>query len=147
MDDAQPSFGMPPAGAPCLERPGAYAVALVGGRLLVVETPSGLYLPGGGTGPGEAPEEALRREVREETGYRVVRLARFASARQYLTTREGRRCIVKVETFYTVGLAGEPAGAEADHRPRWLPVEEAIAGLTEAAQRWAVRTAQNASDQ
>jgi len=29
-------------------------------------------LPGGGLEPGEDPEKAVRREVREETGYRVV---------------------------------------------------------------------------
>jgi 8-oxo-dGTP pyrophosphatase MutT (NUDIX family) len=146
MDDAQPSFGTPPTGVTCQERPGAYAVALVGGRLLVVETPTGLYLPGGGTGPGEAPEETLRREVMEETGCRVARLARFASARQFLSDRTGQRCIVKIESFYAVELAGDPAGGEPDHRPRWLPVEEATAGLVEAAQAWAVRTAQDASD-
>ena len=88
----------------------------------------------------------LIRDVLQETGYRVVRLTRFATARQYLTARAGQRCIVKVETFYTVEVAGEPAGAEADHRPRWLPIEEARAGLVEAAQAWAVRTAQDASD-
>lgn len=29
-------------------------------------------LPGGGLEPGEDPEKAVRREVREETGYRVI---------------------------------------------------------------------------
>lgn len=33
---------------------------------------SGWTMPGGGLEPGEDPEHAVRREVREETGYRVA---------------------------------------------------------------------------
>jgi 8-oxo-dGTP diphosphatase len=131
---------------PCQERPGAYAVALVAGRVLVVETPVGFYLPGGGTDAGETAEAGLRREVLEETGYRIVRLVRLATAVQYVGDAARRRCFAKVETFYAVELAGEPAGAEPDHRPRWLTVKEAIAGLVEAAQAWAVRTVRDAAD-
>lgn len=57
-------------------RVAAYAV-IVGddGRLLLAHWNEGRKaawtMPGGGLEPGENPEHAARREVREETGYRV----------------------------------------------------------------------------
>lgn len=43
------------------------------GRVLVLRTPSGEWtLPAGQMDPGESPREAVAREVREETGLKVV---------------------------------------------------------------------------
>lgn len=59
-------------------RPSAKAVVVSGGKLLVTRnrTPGDPgddwhILPGGGQQPGETLAEALRREVREETGFEV----------------------------------------------------------------------------
>lgn len=56
-------------------RVAAYAVILDGERVLLAHWNEGRRaawtLPGGGLEPGEDPERAARREVREETGYRV----------------------------------------------------------------------------
>jgi len=135
-DEVERQFGAVPPWAIASERPGAYAVAIVAGRVLVVETPVGLYLPGGGMDAGETAEAALRREVREETGYEVVTAVRFATARQYVGVATN-----KVETFFAVSLAGEAAQGEPDHRPRWVTVDDALSGLAEEAQAWAIRQA------
>ena len=64
-----PEFGLAPPGYPCELRPGAYGVLRDGsGRIAVVLTPAGVFLPGGGQEPGEPPEQALRREFAEECG-------------------------------------------------------------------------------
>jgi ADP-ribose pyrophosphatase YjhB (NUDIX family) len=60
-------------------RPAAYAIIVYAGRILLVTTKcSGRYSPpGGGVDIGETLEEALRREVKEETGLEIE-VERFA---------------------------------------------------------------------
>ena len=49
-------------------------IIFVDGKLLMIEDSSGeVKLPGGGMGPGEDDHQALIREVKEETGYDVIR--------------------------------------------------------------------------
>ncbi len=133
-------FGTPLAGTNYTDRPGVYAVAVIDGRVLVVETPMGWFLPGGGVMEDETPEATLRREVDEETGYAIAALTHVGSARQFIGAG-----INKVETFFMVELEGAGvAQAEPDHRPRWVAVEDAILGLKEEAQAWAVQSVRDA---
>ncbi len=144
VENDQPrQFGTPSAGTTYAKRPGAYAVAVIEGRVLVVETPMGWFLPGGGVMENETPEETLRREVDEETGYGIVALRRLGSARQIVGGR-----INKFETFFIVDLTGQDVAQpepEPDHRPRWVSVEEAILGLREEAQVWALTATRGAT--
>ena len=67
-----PSFGERRADRTYRPRPGAYIVATdAEGRVAILETGKGCFLPGGGLDPGESHPEALRREVREECGCEV----------------------------------------------------------------------------
>lgn len=79
------------------------------GRVLTVRQRGGPFkdlwlLPGGGLEPGESPEEAVRREVREETGLEVTALR---PVRRYEV-----RCAPPAEYFGHVQLfSGEATGA------------------------------------
>src|SRR5690349_13248459 len=73
MTEEAPVFGVQEPGRIYAPRPGVYGIALdEAGHVLVVDAGERLALPGGGMEPGETAEEALRREVAEETGYRIA---------------------------------------------------------------------------
>ena len=57
-----------------MRRPGAYGIVRRGGTVLLAwdEEDQRWYFPGGGIEAGESPEEALAREVTEETGFTLT---------------------------------------------------------------------------
>lgn len=116
-----------------------YGVALdARSRALVVRTPFGLWLPGGGT-DGDAPIDALRRELHEETGYALGSARLLAVAHQYVENDDRRVFLLKQCTFYEIeldGPAGEPL--ERDHVAVWMPIDDAIDRLAEPASAWAL---------
>lgn len=92
-------------------------------------------LPKGHPDPGESPQEAALREIREETGLTVEIRATIGDVR-YWYQRNGRR-IAKIVTFY---LCDYRAGDVADHdhevrRAWWVPVADAGLVLTYAGER------------
>jgi 8-oxo-dGTP pyrophosphatase MutT (NUDIX family) len=92
--------------------------------------PEGLWaLPKGLIGPGESPEEAALREVREETGLEATPVQKLGDVR-YVYTWAGER-VFKIVSFYLFryrsGRLGDIAPEqriEVDEA-RWLPLEEA----------------------
>lgn len=67
-------------------RPGAYGVILHDGHLLLTEQSRpyhDIQLPGGGIDPGESPVQALHREVREETGWKISVGRRLGAFQRY----------------------------------------------------------------
>lgn len=136
-------FGQPEAGITYRLRPGAYAVLHNRqGEICLVRVPSGYALPGGGIEEDEVKEEALLREVYEETGFGVALGAYLGSAFHYkLSDTEG---YVKKDCFYyaCAFTAREREPVEKDHFPEWLSPAEVLALLAEKepAHRWAVET-------
>jgi ADP-ribose pyrophosphatase len=100
-------------------------------------------IPGGGIDPGESPEHAAQRELREEAGYRAGRLRRlgeFWPNNAYLDE--------VIHVYLAEDLVADPLQADADEQleRRAFPFSEALAmaqddrigcGLTKLAILWA----------
>ena len=141
-----PEFGERIPGKVYVPRPGAYGI-IVGnqGRIAVMKTPRGGFLPGGGSEGCETPEETLVREVREECGFEADIVKRIGEAVDYVFTAGNREGIRKECVFFlAIVLGSEGAATEADHVLTWLEPEAARAKLIQGSQQWAVLEATNA---
>lgn len=97
---------VPDPGLPVGVRPfGVVAVPIVDQRLVVVQVRghSGWEFPGGHVERGESPEEAVRRELREEAGAEADRLAPIAH--EVLTGDDGGRRYLAVYLARVLRLA------------------------------------------
>ena len=113
------------------------------GRLLLVESADGdLALLGGGVEPGESLEDALRRELREETGA-VVRevTAAFGEVVEHSPAREPDVDVFTMTSRSSTCHVHDEVGAQTldDYEralrltPVWLETAAALARLREAA--------------
>ena len=122
-------------------RPGAYGIVVNSQyQICIVRTATGYALPGGGIEAGETQEQALLREVNEETGFIVSVQQALGTAIHY--THSETEGYIKKECFYYSCLfrAIEKAPSEADHTPEWCTYTEALDRLKdkEQAHHWAV---------
>ncbi len=142
-----PCFGSMPEGLVPRLRPGAYGILQdVRGRVAVVGTSEGWFLPGGGAEAGESPEDTLRREVREECGFEVTSMDRLTAADQLTVTQAHREPLRKRSVFFRVRYGTRPAVApDPGHDLRWLAPAAAAARLTHESHAWAVRSCASAA--
>lgn len=116
-----PVFGVKIPGVLYRFRPAAYAVILSDtGRVAVVETTAGCFLPGGGSYPDELPEETIRREVREELGRAISTPQKLGEAVQFFRATDGDYEMHAV--FFRTELTGEPTG-RGEHELIWIEPE------------------------
>jgi 8-oxo-dGTP pyrophosphatase MutT (NUDIX family) len=105
-----------------------------------------LALPKGHIDPGETPEQAATREVREETGVEADLVEKLGDVR-YWYQRRGTR-IFKVVTFYLFRFR---SGSLEDHdheieEAMWMPLEEATTALSFRGEREMVAKALSRSN-
>ena len=139
--EAREEFGGREPGLTYAPRPGAYAVITdAQGRVAVMQTPRGCFLPGGGSEGRETPEETLVREVREECGFGVEIVGRLGQAVEYVHTA-GHGVGQRKEGVFFLAVVTEAGGppTEADHTLLWLEPQEAEGRLAHGSQRWAMR--------
>lgn len=127
---------------------GAFAVVERKGSILMVQNERVIDgrqtltwdLPGGQVEPGEMLQEALRRELREETGLRVAEAARFLFVQEGERAHQGRRRYVWRSFFFACAVDGEPIASGEVLDVRWFPRGELRAALTapyhETFRRW-----------
>jgi len=111
-------------------RPGAYAIIVYEGKiLLLTNRETGRYtLPGGGIEVGERLEDALKREVLEETGL-VVEVGRFAHFEEYFFYIDPIDAALQMFLFFYFCkpltfdlLKDEDVVDEGDEKPRWVEI-------------------------
>jgi ADP-ribose pyrophosphatase YjhB (NUDIX family) len=122
----------PGSPAPRRTRLAAYAVALSNGSILLARIAAGYpgegkwTLPGGGVEWGEHPEEALIREVHEETGFAVTRYSLLGIDSRVFHASLLHSDLHAVRLLYDVPLEGDPTvteiGGSVDHAS-WVPLD------------------------
>ncbi len=136
---AFPEFGKRVEDISYTLRPGAYAlIADEAGRIAVVTTPTGNYLPGGGQDTGESAIDTLKREVLEECGLAVEAGRPIGVADEFVFAEDEGRHFCKRCSFYSAVVLAKGSHVEADHQLIWLAEDEAMAHLTHESHRWAV---------
>lgn len=112
-------------------RPSSYGLIINNGKIALMKTSStGRYqFPGGGVDLGESMEEALRREVKEETGL-VIDTAKLIDCNDlFFEYTPEKYCFHSIQFFYlcsvesTELVADDKVNDNEAVMPRWIPID------------------------
>lgn len=128
---------LPPSGGPVKSRRAARAVVPRAGQLLMVHSTvvGDWKFPGGGVEGQETPEQALDRELREETGYAPRgRLSYLGRVVERAEGREVKGSLFEMESrYFLVQVDDQPGALRLDDyerdlgfTPKWVALEEAL---------------------
>jgi 8-oxo-dGTP pyrophosphatase MutT (NUDIX family) len=100
-----------------------------------------LGLPKGHVDPGETPEQAAAREVREEGGVEADLVEQLGDVR-YFYQRDGRRVLKRVSFFLFAYRSGSPEDHDDEvEQARWMRLTDAATALSYAGEREMVERA------
>jgi 8-oxo-dGTP diphosphatase len=138
--ESAPVFGGRTEGDPWVIRPSAYGLLPDrDGRVAIVRSADGVYLPGGGIEEGETVPEALRREALEECGFRISLGSWSARAVQFAYSASEKAHFEKRCTFLECAVESVDRGLlHPGHELLWVPASSAAGLLTHASHGWAV---------
>ncbi|MEQ8766194.1 MAG: NUDIX domain-containing protein [Planctomycetota bacterium] len=146
MSGLVPEFGERLEGQVYLARPSAYGLIMDRGRVALVSTPQGVFLPGGGIEPGETAIEAAIREIEEECGWVARVTGELGLAIEHAYSELRRVYWTKPSTFFLAEIVAETRAIEDDHELRWATPSEAFRSLKHESHVWAVRQLQERHD-
>lgn len=138
-----PVFGKIDCNVTYIDRPGAYGfLADDDGKIAIVETSMGFFLPGGGLENNEDLEATLKREIHEEIGFFVKEARYVTQAEQFHWSKHYGKHFRKIGSFYHVEATPiTPRRLQAEHSLVWWEPEQASQRLSQEFQRWATKTA------
>lgn len=119
-------------------RKGAYLIAVNDGKIAVVKTEKGLFLPGGGTEENETDEETIKRECLEEIGYNCEIEKLICTAEAY-QKHPSIGPFHPVQKYYIGKLTDcVEIKTQEDHHLIWYDYEQLKGKLFATMQNWAV---------
>lgn len=138
-----PTFGDFNSSFNYLFRPGAYGIHISDdNHYLILKTPDGYFLPGGGVEKNETHIKALHRELKEETGYQLENSSFHLEAQQYFFSLKRGIHYLLHGRFYFIEI-GEKVSppVEPDHQVVWVPEAKVPEILFLESHRFAVKKA------
>ncbi|MDC7221835.1 MAG: NUDIX domain-containing protein [Spirochaetales bacterium] len=138
-----PVFGSIDKEADYRQRVGVYGLICdEAGRVALMKTFRGYFLPGGGIDEGESHEDCLKRELIEEAGWDVS-MGDYIGLSHFFGITPSKKLPMQLSGhYYRAERTGKSvAPVEEDHEVEWFKPEEAAQLLRLDHQAWAVRKA------